>query len=333
MKRFVLTSLILLAVITFCACGSIAMEKESLTVTPAQTEFNDSKAISPPEIGFSLAGRGGYYDQLITDIENECSSMNYRAQILTALSADQQEENIRSFLSDGVAAIVLEPFDVDALETVLTECEAQDVPVINIIDSVNGIVNMLISPDYNGIGEKAGKIAVSRLGEEGGECMMLKTEYDSFIMQLITDGFDSAIAKKENISIVYDQFCGNDEETAYTLTKAELSSKEGINFIFAQSEALGRGAARAVEEAGKDVYLVIYGGDMDIIALVQSGKADAAIFSGPGALAHDAVYYIDKIVKDDSYIPPQFAELNIQVADSKNASEYYTKDASHAEVK
>lgn len=333
MKRLVITILILLFLILFCACGGEAAQSSaSSTLAPTYVEDEAEDIISRITIGFSLAGDTAFYEQLKLDIEKQCISMNYDSQIEVAASAQQQQADIAALLSAGAAVIVIDPVDVDTLETVLAECETQNVPVVNILDQVNGHVNMLISANYGDIGAAAGQYAVSLFGSEGGGCMMLKTDYDSFVMQWMSDGFISAIDEDSDVSLISEYFCGDDEEMAYAKAGEALSG-DGVQFVFAQSNALAQGAARAIEESGKEIVLVVCGADMDIIELVEAGDIYAAIFFGPGELAKQTVYYADKLIKDNTYGPPQFVELEAEEIKADNAADYYSEDALYAQVR
>lgn len=339
MKKFIVSVLILMMIFALGACaGQTAEEPESIstpvTEDPATMEDDEGgDRFSKIKIGVGLAGEGAFYEQLKLDIKNQCDNMNYEPYIQTANSAEQQNQQIRDMLSKGVSAIVLDPVDVDSLESVLAECETQHVPVINIIDSINGIVSTLISPDFINIGKSAGRDAVELFGDSTGACLMLKTDYDSFNMQLMTDGFNQTIAKDKDVSLVSEQYVGDDEEDAYETVKAELVKQDlNINFIFAQSDALGKGALRAIKESNKDVKLVVFGGDMEIIDAAVKGKVHSAIFFGPAALASDAVFIADRFIKNENYSPPQFKELRIEAAQGEDAPQYYNEDAVYARI-
>ena len=332
MKRHVVLGLALMMSVLFCACGADAAEKTSISPSVSAVPTATKEVPVQKTIGFCFAGEGAFYDQLITDLTGECVAMDYRSEFLTAASAEDQESQIRTLISDGASAVVVDPVDVDSLETVLAECDTQGIPVINILDAVNGVVKMLISPEYSEIGRKAGELAVSNLGETGGACLLIKTDYDSFNMQMMTDGFNAAISGHGTVTVAAEEFCGADEEKAYQTTKVQLIAKDEIAFIFAQNAALGRGAIKAAGELGKEVFIAVYGGDMDIISAVQSGEADAALFFGPGELANHAVDYADRMINDAAYIPPQFDALGIEIADIENAASYYDEYAAYAET-
>lgn len=325
MKKWLwLVSVVLVIMILFGACGGNEAEP-----TPSLNE-DDNTDYSQTQIGFSLGGTGAFYDQLKTDIEQLCAKLGYKANIVTADNSAKQQRDIRSMLSAGVIAVVIDPVDVDALESALAECESEDVPVINIIDAINGKVDTLVSPDYIYVGKTAGERAAALFPDGNGRCLELKSDYDSFIMQLMSDGFLSAVEASSKISLVSESYCGSDEEEAYSATKAAINEKD-INFIFAQNAVLARGALRAVDESGKDIKLVVYGGDMDIIKAVQSGKVDAAMFFGTKLLADIALGVADEAHKSVTYEPNLYIEVKIDIVTQENVSAYVSDTLSYAQ--
>lgn len=324
---FVLTAAVLFS---FSACGS---QPVAVSVTPSQTPaaVDDVEQPAGPPIGISLAGEGGFYEQLTADFSAACTSMGYEVSIVSAGSSEQQQRDIESFLSGGASAIVIDPVDADALETVLAECETEGVPVINIMDSINGAVSTLISPDYSEIGKIAGERAMTLYGEAGGACLELKTDVDSFIMQLMSDGFLNAIKDSEKVTLAAEDFCGNDEEKAYESVKKALGAGS-VSFIFAQSAELARGAIRAIEESGKTVSLVVFGGDQTIMEAVSSGTVDTALFLNTAQIAQLAIADADGFIKNPAHVPAQYQKLDVYTAAADNASEVYAAGSPYAKA-
>ncbi len=330
MKRLFISAMIFIIALALAACGDVATQGPADT-TPGPTGSAAGTEIPKIDIGFSLAGETALSRQLAVDLQSECDSLNYAAQVSMSATAEQQKNDIQGMIKAKAFVIVIDPVDVGALETVLAECETNGVRVINLIDPINGHVNSLISPNFKTIGENAGQCAAELLSGSGGGCMMLNTEYDSLIMQLMTDGFKNKIEGQSGISIVSEQYCGSDEELAYGTVKAEIAAKD-ISFIFAKSSALAKGAIRAIEESGKDIKLVVFSGDMDIINAVIEGKVYAAIFFGPKALAKEAVSNADNVIKSDSYVMPQYIELSTVTVKQADAASYYKEGEAHAET-
>ncbi len=336
MKKLGLIMLFALLIMTFYGCGSndpVASPTPAAT-QPANVDDGGDAVQQVIQMGFSIAGEGAFYDQLKKDIEAACAAKGYTFTLLSSPTASQQVSDISELLASGISVLVVGPADVDVLETVLAECETEGVPVINLIDPINGRVSTLVSPDYSLVGQHAAERAIHLFGETGANCLVLKTDYDSFIMQLLSDGFAKKLAENEKLSLVSEQYCGDDGEQAYELAKTELQSTEkAIGFIFAQNAVLAHGALQAIEETGSAAKLVAFAGDMDLVAAVASGQMDAAISIGPEEAANTAVENAGKLLNDPAFVPPPFLQLDVDVITVDNAAEYNSEELLHAQVK
>lgn len=319
MRKVIAIALLLMLVMAGCGAQT------NTDTTPIPTFAAPAPTPKTADIGFCLAGSDDFTAQLKQDIETECAARDYQVEIITSVTASGQQEDILSLLAMDVSVIVIEPVDVDALEAALAECGTRDVRVINIVDMINGEVSMLISPDY----KKAGRAAAEAANglSAGGTCLMLGTSMDSFVSQLLSDGFAGDLASGITVTGTY---CGDDTQTACDAVKEALQQNAGL--IFAQSAALGKGAVQAMDDTGSDVPLIVFGGDMETIESVATGDIDAAVFFGPAETAKQAVYYADEMMKNSAFAAPQYVELTAEAVDADNVSDYQT-DAPHAQVK
>ncbi len=322
MRKIVAIALMLTIMTAMAGCGA----KEQTAETPAAATPAPTPTPKTTDIGFCLANSGPFSAQLKSDIEAECAALGCQVEIIVCDTAQQQQDSIASLLLLSAAVIVIEPVDVDALDEVLKQCETQGVRVINLVDAINGKTDMLISPDYTRAGEAAAACANRLLPQ--GNCLALKLSVDSFVMQMLSDGFAAELGSGITTAEAY---CGDDEESAYNAVKAALQ-QGSAGLIFAQSAALAKGAMRVAGETGGDVPLVVFGGDMETVASIASGEADAAVFFGPAETAKQAVYYADQMMKDSAFVAPQYVELTLETIDADNAAEYQT-EAVYAQVK
>lgn len=317
MKKTISMFFILVLLFVFCACEAQVPETTDSPLNESDDDIIDTRI----KIGFCFPSDDAFYQQLGADIEQLCEVLDYAPRIMTASTAAQQQNNIMTLLAENVAAMVIDPVDVDALETVLDECESLEVPVINVRDMINGVVSTLISPNYLEAGELAAKRAGSLLGDsENGKCLIIKYSYDSFIMQLLTDGFSTVVESNKQLTLEGEIFC-LDEQSAYEETKDKIRELD-VNYIFAQNADLARGALKAIEESSSVVKLVVFSGEMELIEKVQSGEIDAAVFYGPMELARFAVGVADEYIKSVTYAPEPYMELSLNVVTADNAADY-----------
>ena len=339
MKRLVAIILVLVTLFALSACSDT--NQDSTNILPdtstilteqqtAQTVETDESALENT-IGFSLAGDDSFSQQIKSDFEAKCLELGYSALIETASSAEEQITQIRAMVSQSVDVIIIEPVNVDELESVLAECDSQDIPVIDVVESINGLVSTLIAPDYLAIGKSAGNDAVELFGD-GGQCLLIKTSYDSFPMQLMTDGFMEEISKDKDVTLYGEEYCGNDEELAYEAARMAILGGE-VDFIFAQSAALAKGALRAANDFASEIKIVAFSGDMELISAAVEGKIYSCIFFGPKDLTDKIVYVADRFMKNAAYVPDQYIELSIEAAQGDGAAQYYVEGELYAEIK
>lgn len=336
MKRFIAIILVIMMMLFFAACSAPAEdaqppETSNLVIQQDSSGDDAEDEMSQKKIGFSLAGDDAFNQQLSKDIEAQCYDLNFEPVIKTASTAEEQSSQIRNMISTGVSVIVLDPVNVDELESALDECATHDIPVVNTVEMANGIVSTFITPDYMAVGKSAGRDAVELYGSSEGQCLLLKTKYDSFSMQLMTDGFIEEINKDKDVSLVDEQYCGEDEALAYEAAKAAISGGE-IDFIFAQNDTLALGALRAKEELKSEITLVAFGGDMKLISAAVEGTVHSCIFFGPKSLAQASLNIVDRFVKNAAFLPDQYIELRIEAAQGEDAPKYKTEDGLYAQI-
>ena len=338
MRRIIAVLLVLALAFAFTACSDKQQEDTMIspdTITLQTEQPTPSGEVDEVEasnmIGFALAGDDSFSTQLEADLQTECGALGYEAVITRAQTAVEQNSQISSMISDNISVIVVQPVDVDELESILEECSTHDIPVIDIVESINGLVSTLITPDYLAIGKSAGRDAVELFGDTSGKCLLIKTAIDSFSMQLMTDGFLEEIGKDKDVTLLDEAYCGSDEQKAYEAAKNAILGEE-VNFIFAQSDVLAKGALRAIEEFQSSVKLVAFGGDMELIGAAVDGKVHSCIFFGPKDLANQTMYIADRLMKNPAYLPEQYIELTIEAAQGSSASDYYVDGGIYAET-
>lgn len=328
MKKSTFFLIILAALALLSACETDAENGPEGIDDPVDIVVDDP----PIQIGFSLAGEGDFYKQLTIDIEQLCERLNYTAGIMTAASAEQQQRDIRSMISKGAQIIVIDPVNGDMLESVLAECESDDVHVVSILREINGIYSTLISVDYKYIGEQAAKHASTLFAqqEEGGRCLILRSDYNSCASQLLSDGFIDVADDDPKLTLVSETLGGGEEE-AYKITN-DIIDGEGVNFIFAQNAEFARGALRAAYNRAKKIYIVVYGGEMDLIKSVASGGIEMALFGGTKELAEYSMGVANEFINSATYEPVPYMGLTVNIATSENAADFISESLLTAQV-
>ena len=105
------------------------------------------------KIGFCQATLSNPYFVAIQEAaQAECDALGYEVIFMNSeTDGDQMIANCEAFLAQGVDAIVLDPCDVKAANSVVAECVAQNVPVVGIggaLDPSCATVTSILANNY-----------------------------------------------------------------------------------------------------------------------------------------------------------------------------------------
>ncbi len=326
---------ILLIAAALTACGGNADADAQPTPTPdmATPEATASK----PIIGLSLSEQNGYNQVFQDYFERAFEDSDYYVETVYADSDyNKQVADLADLLAQDVQLLILDPSDLDNLEYILSEYEVEEVPVINLNESVNAYTKMLIGPFYRNVGREIGEYTFERLAELTDydyetNTVILRGSVDSSKMQGIYDGFMEAFEESRYNNLVGSPACNYDHERAKAAMADLLAEYPKIHCVFAETSDMAIAAIEAIDEAGaKGVMVTTVGGEPEALSYVDSGRIDATIMYGPNDMANVTAKYANRILADKLVLLPQFVELNYEILTPKNVSNYYNSDTVYA---
>lgn len=225
--------------------------------------------------------------------------------------AENQIAQVENFLSRGVDAIILNPYDKEGSARALDLAAQARKPIV----VVNAIVSNLQKADaYVGSEDaEAGRIAATRIAEvlrgRGNIAILHGPAGHSAELQR-TDGEHEALAKYPNLKIEVEQSGNWDRAEAMNVMENWIASGRKIDAVIAQNDEMALGACKAIEAAGKQKEIAVIGIDAiaDALKAVESGQMTGTVFQdakGQGALAVELAADLarGKKVKHDNYIP------------------------------
>lgn len=314
MKRLFSCVLAVLIVLIAFGCGKNENQKGSEgleTVEPSAT-------LSLPLIALVLSSENSFNSEFCLKAQESAASLGYTTKNYYSNSGESQVNNIYSAIGEGAKSIIIEPYDMDNLQVVLEECDAQNIPVINALTPINGIVKMLIAPDFAQIGKLVAKSA-SAFGEDVN-VLSVEDNASAFINQLTRDGLISGTSDYDNVSLAASVITENDVAKAQEEISKALLAEESINTIFAYTEEIAKAAVKAAQESGKTLNIITVGGGKDIIELIEQGAINSAVFLSPAKLAQQGVKSAVEAVNGMEI--PQFSFLDLEIITSENVGTY-----------
>ncbi|MDF0603738.1 ABC transporter substrate-binding protein [Psychromarinibacter sp. C21-152] len=285
-------------------------------------------------IGFSQIGSESGWRAAETTVTRQ--EAEERGIDLRFSDAQQRQENqiaaIRSFIAQGVDAILLAPVVATGWDNVLEEASEAEIPVVLLdrqVDSSDDLYLTAVGSDLVHEGEVAGEWLVENKPE--GECRVVELEGTTGSSPAIdrATGFRNAIEGHDDIEIVRSQTGdftrSGGKEVMESFLQAE-GGGENICALYAHNDDMALGAIQAIKEAGldpgNDILIVSIDAVPDIFTAMAEGDANATVeltpnMAGPAFDALEAYLY-------DGTVPPKFiqTESTLYTQDDDPMAEY-----------
>ncbi len=291
-------------------------------------------------------GGGGGGDELITvGFAQTGSESGWRAANTESMKTAFSEENgfelvfnaadnkieaqiaaVRSFINQGVDAIVIAPIVEDGWEDVLTEAKEAGIPVIledRTVTASDDLYAAWVGLDFRNEGVMAGEWAAETFGDTATNLVVLEGTTGSAPANDRADGFNEAI---EGTSItLLDSQTGNFTRAEGKTVMEGFIQKHGdsIDLVYAHNDDMALGAIDAIEAAGLvpgvDIQIVSIDAVKDGMLALIDGKINFIVECNPllGELAAGLVKDVlagndvekEVYVQDQSFTPEQAAEV------------------------
>ena len=206
---------------------------------------------------------------------------------------------VRSFINQGVDAIVVAPIVEDGWDDVLQEAKDADIPVVledRTVSSSDDLFASWVGDDFEKEGETAGHWAADNLGDTPTQMVVLEGTTGSAPANDRAAGFDKAISgtQIQKIDSQTGEFTrdGGKKVMEGFLQKYGV---DGIDLVFAHNDDMALGAIEAIEAAGgkpgEDIKIVSIDAVHDGLQALIDGKINFIVECNPllGDYAADLV--------------------------------------------
>ncbi len=287
-------SLVVVVLTAGLAACSHADDKSSTTVVneAASPAASGAAAASGGKtIGVSIQNREAqFYQDMEAGMKSEAAKFGYTVLVVDASRDNsKQQSQVEDFISQKVAAIVLTPYDSQAIGSAIVEANKANVPVFT-ADIANGsaqgkVVAHIASDNVQG-GAQAGKLMCAALGKSGGSVAIID-EPEVTSVQDRVKGFKAALASGcPNVKIVADIDGGGERAKASSSMDDILQAHKDLKGVFGINDDSALGAAKAIDAAGLKGKIAVVGYD-------ATPEARTAIAGG--SMYGDAIQHPDQI--------------------------------------
>lgn len=236
-----------------------------------------------------------FYQDLVEAMTAEGAKHGYDIRFqYCEMDGARQNQQVETFVLQGVDAIVLAPYDSSAVGPMVADARAAGIPVFtaDIRADDADVVCHIASDNVDG-GRKIGAYLAELLSGQGKVGIVDHPEVASVIDR--TTGFEEALSAYPGISIVSRVPGGGVRDKAMKAAQDMLQAHPDINAIFAINDDSALGALAAVEERGLEDSIAIVGfdGTPEAREMIRRGsalKADAVQFPDEiGRITVDAI--------------------------------------------
>jgi len=293
------------------ACSSNSGTKSSQTT---QNAAGNTGAGTGKTIGVSIQDlEAQFYQQMEAGMQAQAKKYNYRLLFVDAnRDSAKQQSQVEDFISKKVDAIVLTPYDSQAIGSAIAEANAANIPVFTAdiaSTSKQGKVIAHVASDNVQGGEQAGTLMCKATGGSGEVAILDEPEVTS--VQDRVKGFKMALAQHcPNVKVVAEVDSGGTRDKANSDMGDILQAHKSLKGVFGINDDSALGAVTAVRAAGLS--------NIAVIGYDATPEARTAI--AKGEIYGDAVQHPDVIGKDtidvihDFFVGKQVAaKVNVPV--------------------
>ncbi|WP_410218880.1 galactofuranose ABC transporter, galactofuranose-binding protein YtfQ [Paracoccus sp. (in: a-proteobacteria)] len=295
------------------------MTRKTMMTTVAALAISTTAAWAEGEtVGFSQIGSESGWRAAETTLTRQ--QAEERGIQLQFSDAQQRQENqiaaIRSFIAQGVDAILLAPVVATGWDSVLQEAQEAEIPVVLMdrqVDSSEDLYLTAVGSNLVHEGEVAGQWLVDQVA--GEECRIVELQGTTGSSPAIDrkTGFENAISGHDNLEIVRSQTGDFTRAQGKEVMESFLQAENGgrdICALYAHNDDMAVGAIQAIKEAGlkpgEDILIVSIDAVPDYFQAMAAGEANATVeltpnMAGPAFDALEAYWA-------DGTMPPKFIQ-------------------------
>ena len=274
------------------ACSSTSGSKTTQTTT--NTASCPAAAGSAKTIGVSIQDlEAQFYQQMEAGMQSQAKKYNYRLLFVDAnRDSAKQQSQVEDFVSKKVDAIVLTPYDSQAIGSAIAEANAANIPVFTAdiaSTSKQGKVIAHVASDNVQGGQQAGMLMCKAIGGSGDVAILDEPEVTS--VQDRVRGFKMALAQHcPNAKIVAEVDSGGTRDKANSDMGDILQAHKNLKGVFGINDDSALGAVTAIRAAGlSNVAVVGYDATPEARTAIANGQIYGDAVQHPDVIGQDTI--------------------------------------------
>jgi len=259
------------------------------------------------------------------------------------VSADGQDDIIKQITSmedlvaAGVNVLILNPLDHKALVPAVNAAVKSGIPVFIVDSYIDPTADYITSIQANneGNGELIGEWIVKKMGKTKIKAALISGSQGNPVGREKRLGFIRGFSETQlmtqgnaDLTIVSQGWGNWTNNGGLKAMEDILVANPDINLLVAENDAMGMGALKAIQEAGKAAGITIAGfdGQKEAYELIKEGKFGATALNSPAELARLVVEAVVKYLNGERQIDKVVYTPAVLIT-KENVDRYYDPKA------
>ncbi len=212
-----------------------------------------------------------------------------------------ESDIIDTAISQNAAAIIIDIANADASPNNLRRATDAGIPVFCMDREINvaGIAKaQLISDNFQGA-QLGGEYFVELMGEKGKWVELVGKESDTNA-GVRSQGYHSIIDQYPDMEMVARETANWSQTEAFADVESILQANPDVKGIICGNDTMALGAQAAAEAAGKDIFVMGFDGNDNVLDSMLQGKIAGTVMQPNALNAEMAVELADKFIKTGS---------------------------------
>ena len=278
-----------------------------------------------------------FYVTMVDEFENYCKEKGVEPM---AISADEdvqkQNQDIMDMIAAGIDALILNPINLESVQTGIDACVEAGIPVITVDRMASSGGTAVVKRDNYEMGRLTGEALLEALGgadKAEGTILELQGTAGDQVMMDRRDGFESVFEGVEGINIVQSVNCDYVRAKALTAAQDMIQGNDNIVAIYGHNDDMAMGGLQAAQEAGlEDVLVCGVDGLMEAVEAIANGEGYVATtLNDPGTELKVAADTAIKVLNGEDF--EEEVDAGTGLIDTSNAADYVDDSLSFAAMK
>lgn len=228
-------------------------------------------------------------------------------------SVSAQISDIEDLLQSGVAVLIVNATDSDAVVPAVMEANSRGVPVIAVDRAINGgTLAYFIASDNLAGGKLAGEFICDQLGG-AGKVVELEGIPGASAARERGQGFNEAVAECAGLEVVARQTANFNRGEGLTVMENILVAQAEIDAVFAHNDEMALGALQAIQASGRDMIVVGFDATDDAVAAVEACTMAATVAQQPKELGAEGVKAAAEIINNGAPTATENVAVGLQL--------------------